>query len=74
MLQFFGATLIPVATETWVVVKIMVPFWVPNIIWHLLFRVPKYLGYPKKDPYFDNYPHEPRPKFMPCSNTPVRAE
>ena len=25
----------------WVVVKIMVPFWVPNIIRHLLFRVPK---------------------------------
>ena len=25
----------------WVVVKIMVPFGVPNIIWHLLCRVPK---------------------------------
>ena len=25
----------------WVVVKIMVPFWVPTIIRHLLFRVPK---------------------------------
>ena len=25
----------------WVVVKIMVPFWVPIIIRHLLFRVPK---------------------------------
>ena len=24
-----------------VVVKIMVPFWIPNIIWHLIFRVPK---------------------------------
>ena len=27
--------------STWVVVKIMVPFWVPIIIRHLLFRVPK---------------------------------
>ena len=26
---------------TWVVVKIMVPFWVPIIIRHLIFRVPK---------------------------------
>ena len=26
---------------TWVVVKIMVPFWVLNIIRHLIFRVPK---------------------------------
>ena len=25
----------------WVVVTIMVPFWVPIIIWHLFFRVPK---------------------------------
>ena len=25
----------------WVVVKIMVPFWVPIIIRHLLFRVPR---------------------------------
>ena len=25
----------------WVVVKIMVPFWVPIIIGHLIFRVPK---------------------------------
>ena len=25
----------------WVLVKIMVPFWVPIIIRHLLFRVPK---------------------------------
>ena len=30
----------------WVVVKIMVPFWVPNIVRHLLFRVPK------KEPLF----------------------
>ena len=29
-------------TNNWVVVKIMVPFWVPNIIRHLL------LGYPKR--------------------------
>ena len=26
---------------TWVVVKIMVPFWIPIIIRHLIFRVPK---------------------------------
>ena len=26
---------------TCVVVKIMVPFWVPDIVRHLLFRVPK---------------------------------
>ena len=25
----------------WVVVKIMVPFWVPFVIRHLIFRVPK---------------------------------
>ena len=25
----------------WVVVKIVVPFWIPIIIWHLIFRVPK---------------------------------
>ena len=25
----------------WVVVKIMVPFWIPIIIRHLIFRVPK---------------------------------
>ena len=25
----------------WVVVKIMVRFWVPNIVRHLIFRVPK---------------------------------
>ena len=25
----------------WVVVKIMVPFWIPIIIWHLIFREPK---------------------------------
>ena len=31
----------PLASKTWVVVKIMVPFWVPIIIRHLLFRVPK---------------------------------
>ena len=28
-------------SDTWVVVKIMVPFWVPNIVRHLLFRVPQ---------------------------------
>ena len=26
----------------WVLSKIMVPFWVPNILRHLLFRVPKH--------------------------------
>ena len=36
---------------TWVVVKTMVPFWVPSIIRHLLFRVPK------RDLNFDNHPH-----------------
>ena len=30
----------------WVVVKIMVPLWIPIIIRHLIFRVPK------KGPYF----------------------
>ena len=28
-------------TGTWVVVKIMVPFWVPIILRHLILRVPK---------------------------------
>ena len=27
--------------QTWVVVKMMVPFWIPSTIWHLIFRVPK---------------------------------
>ena len=31
--------------STWVVVKIMVPFWVPNIVRHLIFRVPKKNGF-----------------------------
>ena len=33
--------LVIVAASTWAVVKIMVPSWVPNIVRHLLFRVPK---------------------------------
>ena len=33
------------------VVKIMVPFWVPNKVRHLIFRVP-----PKRGHYFDNHP------------------
>ena len=41
----------PNTSSTWVVVKIMVPFWVPIIIRHLLFR------YPKRDLNFDNYPY-----------------
>ena len=28
-------------THMWVVVKTMVPFWVPIIVRHLLFRVPQ---------------------------------
>ena len=28
-------------SKIWVVVKIMVPFWVLSIIWHLIFRGPK---------------------------------
>ena len=37
----------------------MVPFWVPIIIRHLLFRRSHgtyYSGYPKRDLNFDNYP------------------
>ena len=34
-----------------VVVKNVVPSWVPNIIWRLLFRVPQ-----KGTPNFDNHP------------------
>ena len=41
----------------WVVVKIMVPFWVPNIVRHLLFRVPQ-----KRDPNFDNHPYRRSPR------------
>ena len=36
----------------WVVVKIMVPFGVPDIVRHLLFRVPK-----KRDHNFDHHPY-----------------
>ena len=25
----------------WVVVKIMIPFWIPSIIWHLIFGIPQ---------------------------------
>ena len=41
----------PMLSFTWVVVKIMVPFWVLVIIRHLLFRVPK------SELNFDNHPH-----------------
>ena len=37
-------------TTTWVIVKIMVPFWIPMIMRHLVFRVPK------KGHNFDNRP------------------
>ena len=37
----FFTLLVPWLLFKWVVVKIMVPFWVPIIIRHLLFRVPK---------------------------------
>ena len=40
------------APYMWVVVKIMVPIWVPVIARHLLFRVPK------GDHNFDSYPFE----------------
>ena len=30
-----------VLSTIWVVVKIMVPFWIPIIVRHLIFRVPK---------------------------------
>ena len=36
---------------TWVVVKIVVPFWIPIVIRHLIF------GVSKKDQNFDNHPH-----------------
>ena len=39
-------------SSTWVVVKTMVPFWVLNIIRHLVFRGPK------RDHNFDNRPHD----------------
>ena len=29
------------SVDIWLVVKIMVPFWIPIIIRHLIFRVPK---------------------------------
>ena len=36
-----GSELQVLIVNTWVVVKIMVPFWVLIIIRHLIFRVPK---------------------------------
>ena len=36
---FYPSNLSPLSN--WVVVKIMVPFWVPIIVRHLIFRVPK---------------------------------
>ena len=47
-------TIYPYGT-VWVVVKIGVPFGVPIIIRHLLFRVPK------RDPNFDNHPYMKAP-------------
>ena len=41
------------STPLWVVVKIMVPFWIHTIIWHLIFRVPK------RDHNFDNHLYKP---------------
>ena len=39
---FLGTTMsITSLLGIWVVVKIMVPFWVPIIVRHLIFRVPK---------------------------------
>ena len=35
------AAMMPLLGSIWVVVKVMVPFWVPILIQHLLFRVPK---------------------------------
>ena len=40
----------PKPYSSWVVVKIMVPFWVPSIIRHRVFR------YQKRGPNFDNNP------------------
>ena len=38
------------SSATWVVVKMMVPFWIPIVIRHLIFRGPK------RDHNFDNHP------------------
>ena len=43
-----------VTDKTWVLVKIMVPFGIPIIMRHVIFRVPK------RDHNFDNHPHTPR--------------
>ena len=48
----------PTPTQTWVVVKIMVPFCVPAILRHLLLSVPN------RDLNFDNYPLEPEPQLQ----------
>ena len=37
----FGLMHITPTVSIWVVVKMMVPFWVPIIVRHLIFRVPK---------------------------------
>ena len=39
----------------WVVVKSMVPFWIPIILRHLVFR------YPKRNHNFDNHPYVQEP-------------
>ena len=44
----------PKVITIWVVVKIMVPFWIPIIVRHVMF-----LGCPKRDLFFDNRPYEP---------------
>ena len=54
---------------TWVVVKIIVPFWVLNIIRHLKFRVPK-----KGPKNFHNYPHPKKPATSALEHLPTTPE
>ena len=50
----------------WVVVKIIVPFWIPTIY----NTAPQNLGYPKRDHNFDNHPCKQtvlfEPRFEDC--------
>ena len=54
----------------WVVVKIMVPFWIPSIIRHLVYRGPK-----KGDHNFDNHPYSwPMEQTPPESNRGIHRK
>ena len=54
--------------EIWVVLKIMVPFWVPSIV------RPQIFGVPKRDHNFDNHPYRIPKNHFAGQNNPGRGD